>query len=170
MNRVEKTAVVDGLHQTFSENGSVILLSFKGVNVPDITDLRQRIRAASSGYEVVKNTLALRAAEGTPVGELKDHFSGPTAVAYTQEDPVALAKVLKEFVKANEGLAFKAGVVEGKVVSEAQVGDLADMPSRDELLSKLLYLLNAPLTRFATALKSPVRNLAVVLKQLEEKK
>jgi len=170
MNRAEKTEVIESLHKTFAESGSVILLNFKGVTVPEITDLRDRVRENQGGYAVVKNTLALRAAEGTPVDSIREHFTGPTAIAFTAEDPVALAKILRDFVKAQDGMEFKAGMLDGKVLSEGQVAELANLPSRDELLSKLLFLLNAPLTRLVTALQSPVRDLAVVLGQLEGKK
>lgn len=169
MNRAEKTALIEGMHKSFAESGSLIVLSFKGINVPDVTELRQKIRDTDGSYEVVKNTLAILAAEGTPVVGLKDQFSGPTAVAYTSGDPVSLAKVLKDFVKTHPGMEFKAAILEGRPISQAQVESLADMPSREELLSKLLFLLNAPLTRFAVALKSPVRNLAVVLSELAKK-
>jgi large subunit ribosomal protein L10 len=170
MNKAEKVQVVESLKKTFSESGSLILVSFQGVNVPDITQLRGRIRESDSGYEVVKNTLALRAAEGTPVGQVSEHFTGPTAVAYTRSDPVSLAKILKEFVKSHQGMAFKGGVLDGRAIDDRQVESLAELPSREELLSKLLFLLNAPLTRLASALQSPVRNLAVVLNQVAEKR
>ncbi len=170
MNRAEKTEAVERLHRTFAESGSVILLNFKGVTVPEITALRDRVRESRGGYAVVKNTLALRAAEGTPIDSIKEHFMGPTAIAFTTEDPVALARTLRDFVKAQKGLEFKAGVLDGKVLSEGQVVELAGLPSREELLSKLLFLLNASLTRLVTALQSPVRNLAVTLGQLEGKK
>lgn len=170
MNRAEKTEVIESLHKTFTESGSVILLDFKGVTVPEITELRDRVRESQGGYAVVKNTLALRAAEGTPIDSIREHFTGPTAIAYTAEDPVALAKTLRDFVKGQEGMEFKVGVLDGNVLSEGQVVELAALPSREELLSKLLFLLNAPLTRLVTALQSPVRNLAVVLGQVEGKR
>jgi large subunit ribosomal protein L10 len=170
MNRAEKTEVIESLHKTFTESGSVILLDFKGVTVPEITELRDKVRENQGGYAVVKNTLALRAAEGTPIDAIKEHFAGPTAIAFTAGDPVALAKTLRDFVKGQEGMEFKVGVLDGNVLSEGQVVELAALPSREELLSKLLFLLNAPLTRLVTALQSPVRSLAVVLGQLEGKK
>jgi len=170
MNKVEKTSVVADLKKTFESSQGVILLSFNGINVPDITELRAKVRESQGNYRVIKNTLALIAAEGTPLVGLKEQFEGPTAIAYTETDPVALAKALKEFVKRNPGLVFKGGVVEGRVVSISQVEELADLPSREELLSKLLFLLNAPLTQLASALMSPLRNLAYVLSQLGEKK
>ncbi len=170
MNRVEKTAVVEELKTTFDQSTGVILMSFDRINVPDITELRDKIRESGSGYKVVKNTLALIAAEETSVSAMADYFKGATGLAYTESDPVALAKTLKEFIKAHPGLQFKAGVVDGQVLSPEEIGSLAEMASREELLSKVLFLLMAPLTNFATAIQSPIKNLAVVLKQLEEKK
>lgn len=170
MNRTEKAEIVESLHQAFLESGGVIVLDFKGISVPDITELRDKVRQAEGSYTVVKNTLALRAVDGTVAAGLKEHFRGPTAVAMTATDPVALAKVLKDFVKNRPGMTFKAGVLEGGVISQAQVESLADLPSREELLSKLLFLLNAPLSRLASALSSPVRNLAVVLSEVAKKK
>ena len=170
MNRVEKTAVVGELKTTFDQSTGVILMSFDRINVPDITELRDQIRETGSGYKVVKNTLALIAAEDTSVSAIAEHFKGSTGLAYTEANPVALAKRLKEFIKTHPGLQFKSGVVEGQVMSPAEIMDLAELASREELLSKVLFLLNAPLTNFASAIQSPIRNLAVVLKQLADKK
>ncbi|MDA2934090.1 50S ribosomal protein L10, partial [Acidobacteria bacterium AH-259-D05] len=170
MNRTEKQDVVKELNQTFKGHQSILLINFTGVNVADATDLRRKISKVESGYRVVKNRLALRAIEDTSLESLKEHFQGPTAIAYTGNDPVALAKVLKKFIGTHPDMSFKAGVVEGRAVSASDVESLAEMPSRLELLSKLLYLLNSPLTRLASALQSPIRDLASVLKQLAEKK
>jgi large subunit ribosomal protein L10 len=170
MNRVEKTAVVEELKTTFGQSAGVILMSFDRIDVPDITELRDKIRESGSGYKVVKNTLALIAAKDTAVSKLAELFNGPTGLAYTEDDPVALAKALKAFNKDHPGLEFKGGVVEGQVLSPDEIKELAEMASREELLSKVLFLLNAPLTNFATAIQSPIRNLAVVLNQLEDKK
>jgi len=168
MNKSEKTEIVEELKKVFKDSGSIVLIDFRNINVPDMTDLRRKVRESKSEYRVVKNTLALRAAEGTSVAELKQYFEGPTAIAYTEDSVVGLAKVLRDFIKQHSGMRFKAGVLEGEVISEEQVSSLADMPSREELLSKLLFLMNAPLTQFARALKSPVQKLAYGLKQLEE--
>jgi len=170
MKRSEKTGIVEDLKKVFKSSGSVILIDFKNVNVPDITELRRKVRKSGSEYRVVKNTLALRAAEGTSIEAIKQHFEGPTAVAYTEDNVVGLAKVLRDFIKEHSGMSFRVGVLEGQVVSDEQVLSLADMPSREELLSKLLFLMNAPLTKLALALKSPVQKLAYLLKQLEENK
>jgi large subunit ribosomal protein L10 len=169
MKRAEKEKVVELLRGAFQGSETVILVDFKGINVPDITELRSRIRETGSSYQVVKNTLALRAAQDTPIAEVQAHFIGPTAIAYTSGNVVALAKVLKEFLKTNPNMSLKAAVMEGQPISVQDVEALADMPSKEELLSKLLYLLQAPLARLAGAVQSPLRNLASILKQLEEK-
>ena len=170
MNKEEKRQVVEVLRETFREKSSVLLLNFREINVPDLTELRRKVANSGSGYRVVKNTLAIRASEDTPAGELNSHFEGPTAIAYTDEDPVALAKLLKGYVKDHPGLAFKAGVLNGSTLSLEQIEELAEMPSRPELISKLLYLLNAPVSTLASTLQAPLRNLGVGLKALEEQK
>ncbi len=170
MNRSEKETLVEDLNKMFKVSTSVLLINFEGVNVLAQSELRREISKVNSGYQVIKNRLALRAAQDTSLEVLKEHFQGPTAIAYTAGDPVALAKVLKDFISDHPSVAFKAGVVEGKTFSASDVELLAKMPSRPELLSKLVYLLNAPLVRLATALQSPLRGLASVLKQLAEKK
>ncbi len=154
----------------FKVNTSVLLINFEGINVLAQSELRREISKVDSGYQVIKNRLALRAVENTSLEALREHFQGPTAIAYTGGDPVALAKVLKNFIRDHPSVAFKAGVVEGKTFSASDVERLAKMPSRPELMSKLVYLLNAPLVRLATALQSPLRGLASVLKQLAEQK
>ena len=170
MNRSEKESLVEDLNKMFKANTSVLLINFEGINVSAQSELRREISKVDSGYQVIKNRLALRAIEDTSLEALREHFQGATAIAYTGGDPVALAKVLKEFISDHPSVAFKAGVVEGKTFSAGDVELLAKMPSRPELMSKLVYLLNAPLVRLATALQSPLRGLALVLKQLAEKK
>lgn len=169
MNRTEKQQTIDDLNKIFTENPGVFLFGFSGINVPEITDLRRQITQCGSTYRVVKNRLAARAAKDTAAAQLTEHFQGPTAVAYTDSDPIGLAKVVRDFAKSHPGLEFKAGILESKVLSAEQVQQLADMPSREELLAKLLYLLRAPLTQLAAALQSPLRNLASVLSQMAEK-
>ena len=162
--------MVADLNKMFKANTSVLLINFEGVNVSAQSELRREISKVDSGYQVIKNRLALRAVEDTSLEPLREHFQGPTAIAYTGGDPVALAKVLKLFISAHPSVAFKAGVVDGKTFSASDVELLAKMRSRPELLSKLVYLLNAPLVRLATTLQSPLRGLASILKQLGEKK
>ena len=170
MTRSEKQTFVEDLNKMFKANTSVLLFNFEGINVLAQSELRSEISKVDSGYQVIKNRLALRAVEDTSLEALREHFQGPTAIAYTGGDPVALAKVLKNFISDHPSVAFKAGVVEGKTFSASDVERLAKMPSRPELMSKLVYLLNAPLVRLATALQSPLRGLASVLKQLGEQK
>lgn len=171
MNRTEKQQTVDQLRDVFTQNSGVFLFGFSGISVPDITELRREISKGGSSYRVVKNRLAIRAAQETAAEALADQFRGPTALAYSESDPVGLAKTVKAFVKNHPGIEFKAGVLDNKTTLNAEeVEQLADMPSREELLSKLLYLLNAPVTRLASALNSPLVNLGSVLKQLEEAK
>ena len=170
MNKEEKRQVVEALKETFQGNSSVLLLAFREIEVTDLTELRRKVAETGSGYRVVKNTLALRAAEDTPVDELSAHFKGPSAIAYTDKDPVALAKLLRGYVKDHPGLEFKAGVLEGAALSSDDIEGLAEMPSRPELISKLAYLLNAPLTSFARTLQAPLINLGIGLKALGEQK
>jgi large subunit ribosomal protein L10 len=132
--------------------------------------LRRQLREAQLSYRVVKNTLAQRAVEGTPLEALRDHFTGPTAIAYSEHDAVGMAKVLTKFAKENPVFTFKAGVVEGRVIAVKDVEALANMPSKEELLGKLLFLLNAQAQRLAVALAGTARNLAVVLNEVAKQK
>lgn len=168
MNRTEKQALIDELSKTFRTVNSVVLVDFRGIKVVDATELRRQISKAKCGYKVVKNTLALIAAKDTAFEALKDHFEGPTAIAYSEKDPVALAKVLTDFAKNGPALQFKAAVVEGKVLDGKAVAEIAKLPSRQELMGKLLFLLNAPVQRLASVLMAPLRNLAVVLSQVKK--
>ena len=170
MNKAEKQQLVKELNRTFKENKSVWLIHFRGLNVPDATELRRKVTGVQSEYRVIKNRLALRAAKDTFLEPLTSHFDGPTAIVYTSTDPVALAKVLTEFAKENPSIRFKAGVLEGTVLSGEQLEELSRMVSREHLLSKVLFLLNAPLAQLAGALQSPLRDLASVLKQMAERK
>jgi large subunit ribosomal protein L10 len=133
-------------------------------------ELRKALRGVGAKYQVVKNTLAERAAKGTKVeGALKD-LAGVTSIAYTTGDPVAMAKVLTKIAKDAPEFTFKVGVVEGRVVSIKEIESLATLPSREELLSKLLFLINAPAQRLATAINAVPRNLAVVIDQAVQQK
>ena len=165
MIREDKDKIVESLREIFQESTSVLLLNFSGFSVPEETELRRQISELGSQYRVIKNRLALLAAQDTPLSDLREHFQGPTAVAYTAGDPLALAKLLKGFMDDHPGMVFKAGVVEGRIVSSAEVLSLAEMPSRIELLSKLVFLLNSPLTRLVTTLQTPITQLASVLRQ-----
>lgn len=157
------------------ENGLALaphafLVSYQGISVPQDTELRRRIRTSGGEYLVVKNTLALRAIEGKALEALKEQFRGPIAVAYIHDDPVALAKTLTDFVKEVPKIEFRGGVVEGRAIGADQVQDIARLPSREELLAKLLFLLQSPITRLARGLAAIPQQMVVALDQIAKQK
>ncbi len=170
MERVQKQRIVEELSTVFKESAGVLLMDFTGVNVADETELRRKMTDSGGSYRVVKNTLARLAARESAVAQLEPHFQGPTAVAFTRDNPVALAKTLTEFIKAHPGTSLKAGLLEESALTVDEVQALADLPSREELLAKLVYLLQAPLMNLAAALQGPLRSLASGLSRLEEVK
>lgn len=167
--RAEKDQDIAGLNDDFKNTSHALVVSFQGLPVDKDWELRRALQAAQLNYRVVKNTIGRRAVEGTPLESLKDHFKGMTAVAYSDTDPVGLAKVLSKFAKENAKLTFKAGVVEGRAINVKDIEALATMPSKEELISKLMYVLNAPAQGIAVALNGVARNLAVVVQQIAEK-
>ena len=166
----KKKAELDELKKDLTDVKNLFVAQFQGMTVAQDTDLRQKIRGTSSKYRVVKNTLAKKAAEGTPAEGVAKSFDGSTAIAYNVNDPVSLAKALTAYAKANPLFVFKAGMVEGRVVNVADIASIAAMPSKEELIAKLLFLINAPAQRIAIAVNGVARNLAVVLKQAVEQK
>jgi len=138
--------------------------------VPQVTALRDKVRDSGGHYEVVKNTLALRAIDGKALAELKEHFVGPTAVVYSMTDPVALAKALTDFAKDVPAVQFKAGLVESRSIAANQIKDIASLPSREQLIAKLLFLLQSPVTRLARVLAAVPQQLVVVLDQVRKQK
>jgi large subunit ribosomal protein L10 len=166
MNKAEKQQTVESLSDQFRSIDSAFLINYRGLKVVDVTELRRKIREIDGCYVVVKNTLATRAAKQTKLEQLEPFFEGPTAVAYHPKDVVGMAKLLTEINKSNPNFAFKAALVEGKVVPTSEIQAIASMPSREVMLGKLAFLLKAPLQRLAMVLKAPVRNLGLVLKQV----
>jgi large subunit ribosomal protein L10 len=164
----KKEQELDALKKDLADVANVFVAQFMGITVAQDTDLRQKIRGVNGKYKVVKNTLARAAAKGTPAEALAAAFKGSTAVAFNAADPVALAKVLTAYAKINPVFVFKAGMVEGRVVNLADLDSIASLPSKEELIAKVLFLVNAPAQRLAVAAGGVARNLAVVVQQAVE--
>ncbi|MGD9022417.1 MAG: 50S ribosomal protein L10 [Deltaproteobacteria bacterium] len=170
MKRNEKEKVVEALHDKFSRARSVLITDYRGLDMSAMSELRQRLRDASVEYRVVKNTLMTRAADGTNMALLKDHFAGPCAVALGYEDAVAPAKVLMKFSEENAALEVKVGIFEGQVVDLPGIKRLAKLPSREVLLAQLLSVMNAPVTSLVTVLSGVLRNFLGVLEAVKRQK
>jgi len=161
----EKQRDLDNLKTDLAKVSTIILTTFQGITVEDDTKLRRAVQAAGGKYQVVKNTLAELAGTGTAAEGVLKNLKGTHSIAYTQTDPVALAKALTKIAKDVPAFQFKSGVVEGKVISIAEIKQLAEMPSKEELISKIMFLLNAPAQRIASALHAVPRNLAVTVSE-----
>ncbi len=166
----QKQKDITVLREELSSADNALVVTFQGLTVEKDWELRRSLEKAELNYRVVKNTLVRIAVEGTPLEPLKDQFIGMTAIAYSQNDPVGLAKVLSKFAKDNAHLKFKAGLVEGRVINVKDIDALASLPSKEELISKLMFVLNSPAQRIATAVNGVARNLAVVIKQIADQK
>lgn len=170
-NKAQKQKDLDALAEQFKQANAAMLVSFKSMTVAKDQELRRQLREAGISYSVVKNTLARKAAAGTPLEPMVDQFKGVTAVALSTSDPVGLSKAISKFTKANADIfSFKVGLVEGKVVELKQVEAIASLPSREELISKVLFLINVQAQRLATVINAVPRNLAVVLGQVQQQK
>jgi large subunit ribosomal protein L10 len=170
MNRTEKQQLIDDLHTEFGRSPHAILVDFRGLSVPAVTEFRRKVRQSGSRYRVVKNTLALRAVKDTPLAGLAAKFDNTTGVAYSGTDPVALAKVLVDFAKDHPQLVVKAGVVSGNQMLDAEgVKALSTMPSLQELRARFLGLLQAPATKLVRVLNAPATQMARVLKAYQDK-
>jgi large subunit ribosomal protein L10 len=167
----QKQESLEALAEQFKNAQAAMLVGFQKMTVAKDQELRKQLREAGISYSVVKNTLARKAAAGTPLEQAADHFKGVTAVALSSGDPVALSKAITKFTKANaEIFSFKAGIVEGKVVALADVEAIASLPSREDLISKIMFLVNCQAQRLVTVTNAVARNLVVVMDQVRAQK
>lgn len=170
LKRQEKETLVSSLKSGFEKSQHAILVDFRGIAVPAVTEFRRKIRLSGGNYKVIKNTLAARALEGTPLASLKDKFLKTTAIAYCDNDPVALAKVVIAFSKDHPQIVVKSGLVSGSQHLDAEgVKALSTMPGLPELRSQLLGVLQAPASKLVRLLQTPARQMVRVLKAHEEK-
>ena len=170
-SKQQKQKDLDALTEQFKNAQAAMVVGFQKMTVAKDQELRNQLREAGVSYEVVKNTLARRASEGTALEAAAEHFKGVTAIALSTGDPVSLSKAISKFTKANPDIfTFKAGVVEGKVVALNDVEAIATLPSKEELISKVMFLINCQAQRLATVISAVPRNLAVVIKQVSEQK
>jgi large subunit ribosomal protein L10 len=169
VTRAKKIEQVEKLGKDLQKVSTVIVTTYSKLSVAQDYELRKVLRSSGAKYAVVKNTLAERAAKGTKVEEALKGLSGVTSIAYTEGDPVSLAKALSKYAKDNPEFTFKSGVVEGRVISIKEIESLATMPSKEEIYSKLLFLVNAPAQRLVTVMNAIGRDLAVVINQGVEK-
>jgi len=161
----DKKKDIDALHQDLEQSANLFVTGYEKLRVNQDFELRKAVRNAGGKYRVIKNNLAEIAAEGTPSEAVLKNLRGMTSLAYTSNDPVALAKALTTYAKANPSFTFKAGIVEGRAIDVGAITELANMPSKEEIFAKLLYLINAPAQRLVTAMQAVGRNLAVVVDQ-----
>jgi len=170
MLRQEKIESVTRLKALFAENSNIFLIRFSKVDVPALTRLRDRVREKNAKYLVAKNTLIARAVEGTDMAVLKEHLAGPTALVVNAGDPVEVAKILADFSKEKPEFAFKGGYVEHRPATDAQLKSLATLPSKPELIAKVLYLMKSPIQRLVYVLSAPPQKLVTALNAISEKK
>jgi large subunit ribosomal protein L10 len=166
----DKKQIVDKLHEMFSRSKVVIVTDYKGLDVAAITELRRKLREAEIEYQVVKNTLLIRASEETDVALIKDCFKGPSAVALSYDDPVSPAKVLTEFAKENDKLEIKAGVLDGKVLDLSAIKSLSALPSREQLLGQAMSVMVGVPTGLVRALNDMPQRLMNVLQAISDQK
>ena len=169
--RKQKQEDLNALTEQFQNSNAALVIGFNKLTVAKDQELRNQLRDAGAKYKVVKNKLAIKAIEGTPFEGASEHFKGVSAIAFSEGDPVQLSKTLSKIVKDNGDIFnFKVGVVEGKVIDLGQLDTLANLPSKEELISKIMFLINAQAQRLATVINAVPRNLAVVVNQVAEQK
>jgi large subunit ribosomal protein L10 len=170
LTRADKEKLIAEYQEGLAQAQHAFLLGFKGITVPQVTELRNRVRATGGEYLVVKNNLALRAIDSTALAALEEHFVGPTAVVFSTTDPVTLAKALTDYAKEVPAVEFKGGMVEGRAIAAGQIKEIAQLPTREQLIAKLLFLLQSPIVRFARVLAALPQSLVVVLDQVRQQK
>ncbi len=170
-SKAVKQANLSALAEQLNNSKSAMIVSFNKLTVIKDQEFRHQLREAGAKYQVVKNTIARLAVKGTPYEEASEHFTGVTAIAWTENDPVVLSKTISKFIKDNTDFyTFKAGIVDGKLVDAKQIDAIASLPSKEVLISKLLYVLNAQAQRIVTVINAVPRDLAVVIKQIGDGK
>ena len=165
VSKAKKKEQVEALSADLQKVSSAVVATYTKITVAQDFELRKSLRGAGAKYRVIKNTLAELAAKGTRVEEALKGLAGVTSIAYTEGDPVAMAKVLTKYAKDNPEFTFKAGMVEGRVITVKEISALASLPSKEELISKLLFLMNSPAQRLVTVMSAVGRDLAVVVDQ-----
>jgi len=161
----DKEKDVESLRKDLAQLKNLFVTGYEKLRVDQDFELRKAVRGAGGKYRVIKNNLAEKASEGTDAGQVLKGLRGMTSMAYTTQDPVALAKALTTYARTNPSFTFKAGIVEGRVIDVKAINDLANMPAKEEIFAKLLYLINAPAQRLLTAVNAVGRSLAVVVDQ-----
>ena len=170
MKLEQKQQIADDLRDRFSKSAIIVVTDYKGLDVAAMNDLRRKLRAEEVEYQVVKNSLLIRASEDNDVALIKDHFKGPSAIALSYDDPVAPAKVLAQFAKDNDKLEIKVGVMNGQVLEADAIKALAKLPSREVLLGQLLSALNAIPTSFVRTIAEVPRSVVNVLAAIRDQK
>ncbi len=170
MNRTQKEATVEKLREDLEPGGHLILAEYRGLTVEDLSEFRKNVRAVSGKVRVMKNTLVRHAVKGTEKDVLNDLLTGPNALVFTKEDPVPLVKIVADAAKKFEAVTVKGGVVEGRAVSPEEIFRIAELPSREQLLGKMLGSISAPLQGFLNVCQGVTRNLVYVLEDIRKAK
>lgn len=170
MKLSKKKEILEILKKDFSEHETAFMVNFRGLNVTEITDLRSRLREKTCSLRVVKNTLSIRAAEGTMFETMKEHFQGPTAIAFTKDDPVSLAKIITDYAKDHDRLELKHGLLNGKPLTPEEIKAVAKLPSREVLIAQLIGLIQAPIRNLLSVIQGPNRSLVTALAAITDKK
>ena len=170
LDRASKEKLLEDYTQGFASSANAFVIGYRAMSVPQVDDLRAKVRKSGGRYQVVKNRLALIAVKDTPLQSLAEHFQGPTAVAYSGDDAVGLAKVLTEFTKTADVLEFRAGLIDGVAVKGADVRAIAELPGREVLIGKLLFLLQTPISRLVRDLGAITQQFVSVLDQVRQQK